>query len=491
MSFFHGVKNIAVPTANGTVAVAPSCVIGLIGVSPWGPVQTLTLCNNATDDEQWSYNTPDNNIAKTLGIIRGVVSAATATMSKGGSSSDGSCAIVIVNVYNSGTNKVTFSLTNKVPDASTGKLALGVTILDATLDLVEIHLNSDSSAVNVAAGGGYEYGTDYTLDVYGNFQDITGNYMGVGLNFSGHKLDPTTVTGAQIIGGTSGSTKTGLALLDRCMSTYGFKAKILITPTYNTLSGVAAAMEAAAGKFTGIYLSDMASGNTVSTALSARGSGIWDTQAAQTRPVWPWMKAYDTWANADVIYPYAAFLAGMYVANDTVDGYWESVSNNQIPLIDGVEVEISTDFTDSGSEANELNAAGILTYMTGYGLGYNTWGNRNASFPASSSVLTFDNVYRTDGLVADAMVQAALPFVDKGITAALIDVMKTSGNNFIKGLIQEGALLPGSAITYDKADNTAANLAAGKIAFRRTYMVVTPAEDIDYYDVLDVSLYVI
>jgi phage tail sheath protein FI len=79
--------------------------------------------------------------------------------------------------------------------------------------------------------------------------------------------------------------------------------------------------------------------------------------------------------------------------------------------------------------------------------------------------------------------------VDKGVTSALIDIMKTEGNNFIKELIQEGALLPGSSIIYSKTDNSPSNIGAGKIAFRRVYAVTTPAEDIIFYDVIDVSLY--
>jgi phage tail sheath protein FI len=103
--------------------------------------------------------------------------------------------------------------------------------------------------------------------------------------------------------------------------------------------------------------------------------------------------------------------------------------------------------------------------------------------------MTFDNVYRTDGMVSDAMEQAALPYVDKGITGALIDIISTEGNNFLKDLIQEGALLPGSSIVYNAADNTAPNLAAGIIAFRRIYMVTTPAENIIFYDVLNINLF--
>lgn len=484
MSFFHGVKNIALP-AGGTIKVNNSCVIGLVSVSPVGPVQTLTLCQNPAADAQFGKPTPDNYLAKTLAIIRAVVAGASK------SPSDGSCPIVVVNVYDSAVHKVAIgsSGVSKTPNATTGKLALSMTLIAATMDLVEIQKNSDSSAVNVAAGGAYVFGTDYTLDEYGNFLDITGTYKGVALDFIGFKLDTSTVTGAKIIGSTSGSTKLGLALLDRVSSTYGFKPKVLLSPGYNTLTGVSAAMESAAGKFRGVYLSDAASGTSQSAALALRGSGIWNTAKAQTMPVWPWMKSYDAYVDDNVIYPYSAFVAGMIVANDNNVGYWQSVSNQQIPGVSGPEIEITTDFADSGSEANALNAVGILTYMTGYGLGYNTWGNRNASYPADSTVLTFSNVYRTDGMVADSMVAAALPYVDKGITKVLIDIIKTEGNNFIKGLIQLGALLPGSAISYNKEDNSASNLSAGKIAFRRTYMVTTPAEEITIYSILDISLF--
>ncbi len=483
MSFKHGIQNIQLPGAGGTIAVNNSCVIAIIGVSPVGPTQALTLCNNSDDDEQFGADTPNNSIAKTIRIIRDTVKGASTN------ASDGSCPIVVVNVYSAGTHKVALAATNVTPNVTTGIATLAQTIIGDLGTTVLITKHSDSTGVNVAAGGAYVFGTDYTLDAYGNFVDVTGTYKGVALDFAGYKLSTSAVTGANIIGGTSGSTKTGLALLDRVAGTYGFLPKIILAPLYNTLTGVAAAMEIAAGSFGGDYLSDAASGTSFSSALALRGSGIWNTAAPQTRPVWPWLQGYDSWVNDNVIFPFSAYLAGMYVANDNNTGYWNSVSNQNIPGVTGVEIEISTGFADSNSEATQLNAVGILTYMTGYGLGYNTWGNRNASFPTSNSVLTFDNVYRTDGMVSDAMTQAGLKYVDKGITPVLIDLIKTEGNNFLKSLIQQGALLPGSSIVYDKSDNVASDLAAGKIAFRRIYMVTTPAEDITFYSLLDISLF--
>lgn len=484
MAFKHGISNVDVPTAGGTISINPSSVIGLVSVSPVGPVNTLTLCNNSKDDEQFGEDTPNNYLAKTLRLIRSVVAGASK------SPSDGSCPIVVVNVYDVANHKVSLSSTGVAIDSETGKASLNCTII-GDLASVAITRTTGGSNVNVAAGGSYVYGTDYTLDRYGNFKDITGTYKGIsgGLSFSGYKLSTAAVVASDIIGGTSGSTKTGIALLDRTEGTWGIKPKLLLCPGFNTLSGVAAALETAAGKFRGEYLSDSASGVTLSSALALRGSGLWATSKPQTRPVWPWLKSYDKWTNADTIYPYSAYLAGMYVANDNNTGFWDSVSNQQIPTVTGVEREISCDFEDSNSEANQLNAAGIMTYMTGYGLGYKTWGNRNASYPTDNSVKTFSNVYRTDGMISDSMTKAALKYVDKGITKANIDIVKTEGNNFIATLIQKGACLPGSEILYKKEDNSASELAAGKIKFRRVYMITTPMEDITFYNELDINLF--
>jgi len=479
MSFLHGVRNIALPSAGGTIEVNNSCVIAIVGVSPIGATQQLIICNNRDDDEQFGEDTPNNNIAKTLRIIRDVVQGASKNPS------DGSCPIGVVNVYDEDIHKAALTVTDELV-SDEGTIALGVTIIG---DLDGVEITSGGDPVNEAAGGTYVYGTDYTLDRYGNFKDLTGDYVGELLSFAGDKLDTSAVTGAHIIGEVSGSTLTGSKLLDKMASSYGFKPKILITPTYNTLTGVAAALETLAGSYRGVYISDAAAGTSKTAALALRGSGIWNTAKPQTRPVWPYLKSYDAWVNGNVAYPFSAYLAGMYVANDNNTGFWDSVSNQQIPGVSGPEIEITTGFEDTGSDANLLNAAGIMTYMTGYGLGYNTWGNRNAKFPTSNEVTTFDNVYRTDGMVSDAMTAAALKYVDKGISNTLIDLVKTEGNNFIRSLIQKGALLPGSNISYNKADNSASNLAAGKIFFRRTYMVTTPAEDITFYTVLDITLF--
>lgn len=481
MSFFHGIKTVAVQSKSTTVNTVPSCIIGLVGVSPFGPTQALTICNNDTDDAQFGIATPDNNIAKTLALIREVVKGASVEPS------DGSCAVIVVNVY-SNTHRSALSVT-ATPDATTGICSIAKTLVG---DPSAIKIKQSSTPVNVAAGGAYIYGTDYTLDGYGNFVDITGTYKNVVLTFGdtgNYYLNVSAVTGSHIVGGNSSGTRTGRALLDLCRTKWGFVPKILITPTYCGLTGVQADFEAAATSYRGIFLSDAPAGTSYAAALALRGSGQWATQKPATRPLFPMLGSADAATNSIVNYPFSAFLAGMYVANDMNVGPWQSVSNQQIPGVEDVELKLTTGYSDPNSEANALNAQGIMTYNSEYGTGFLTWGNRNASFPANSTVNTFDNVYRMDCIVSDTMEQAFRPNVDRNITKAEIDIMLVAGNNLINLLIEKGAVLPGSEVTYDKTKNSGANIAAGKLKITRRYMIYTPAEDIEIENILDIDLF--
>jgi phage tail sheath protein FI len=482
MSFFHGIRTVKVPTTGGVINLVPSAVVALIGSSPFGPVNTLTLCNNASDDAQFGPATPDNNIAKTLSIIRATVKA------KSNQPSDGSCPVLVVNVYNSVTHAVVGSKTF-TPDATTGAAAIGVTWATSNLGSLHITKTTGGTAVNVAAGGTYIYGTDYTMDAYGNFVDITGTYKNVSLSIAGTYFHAAGVVAADIIG--ASSPRTGIYLFDLAYGMFGFKPKIFLCPTYNTLTGVAAALESEAGEFAGaVFLSDCADGVSVSTASGYRSTGIFTTSAMQTICLYPWLQTYDNYAAANTDYPYAAFMAGMLVANDMNVGAWQSPSNQELPpLVVGVAEVISCGYFNSGSDANSLNAAGIVTYNKKYGANYSTWGNNNASFPTNTDPLSFIGVYRMDGLVTDSMEQAAEPYVDQPINNALIDIMKQAGQDFLNELIQAGGVLPGSTITYDPALNPASQLATGYIKFTRNYMVPTPAGIIEFEDVLDIALF--
>jgi phage tail sheath protein FI len=91
-------------------------------------------------------------------------------------------------------------------------------------------------------------------------------------------------------------------------------------------------------------------------------------------------------------------------------------------------------------------------------------------------------------MVIESMEEAALPYIDQPINQAFIDMLRENGNALIRMLISRGAILPGSKVLYNPADNPASELANGHIVFERVYMIPTPAERITYKDVLDISL---
>ncbi len=83
---------------------------------------------------------------------------------------------------------------------------------------------------------------------------------------------------------------------------------------------------------------------------------------------------------------------------------------------------------------------------------------------------------------------AALQFVDRPITKALVDSILDTCNGFIRTLIGRGALYPGSYAYYNPAKNEATELAAGHLVISRKYMAPPPAERITFENEIDITL---
>lgn len=464
-TYLHGAETIEVEIGGQTVSIVRSAIIALVGIAPAGPVNQLTLCQNDTDDSQFGSPLPGFNIPKTLQIIRGLV---------------GSCPVLVVNVFNSTSNEA--QVTNESQTVTNGKFKLAF----APLTAVTIKLNDGTTDADIVLG------TDYTLDAYGNFAAISGSVAnGTTYKLSYKKLDSTTVTSNQIIGGNTSGVRTGIALFDLAYNTYGFKPKIFIAPGYISTAAIAAAIKTAALKFRAVYLLDEVSGKTVSQILASRGVGassVFNTSDDRAILLYPWLKAYDDYLQDDGIYPFSAFMAALMVFVDLNFGYWFSPSNYEILNATGIERIIEWSINDPNTEANQLNAAGIVTIAQGYGTGMRAWGNRNASFPTSSSVKNFISLRRADDVIIETMEEAALPYFDKPLNQAQIDTIREAGNELMRVLMQRGAVLPGSEVKYNKDDNPAGELAAGHVTFERVYMIPTPTERITFKDVLDISL---
>lgn len=471
MNFLHGVETIELQEGTRAVSEVRTAVIGLIGIAPteYGKNKCI-LIKNDVEAAAFGKSVPGFDIPQSLNHIIG----------------QGASLVIVINVFDIATHTAAVAAESKTVVA--GKLKLA----NAPIGAVVLK-KPDTSPSD------YVLNTDYTLDEYGNFKVIAGRIAdSTVILFDYKKLVAANVTSDNIIGTVDGSgNRTGIKAWDLAFNTFGFRPKILIAPGRSATKAIAAELIAAAERLRAITYLDATYGSDVQTAISARGDATksFGTSNKRAVPCYPYLKAYDvtkddglpdTDTNTD--YPYSAFIAGVTCARDKANGYWWSPSNMELKLVTGVERPISANLNDSNTDTNLLNAAGILTVFNSFGTGYRTWGNRNASYPASTEADNFISLLRTFDVVHESLEQAALQFADRPGTQALIDDIRQSGNNFVKVLVGRGALTEGSKVVYDRADNPAEQLAAGQYTFRIIKMGPTPAERITYKSIIDISL---
>lgn len=461
-NFLHGVETIQILQGPRPVSEVKTAVIGLIGIAPTGPAQQLILVRNDVEAAQFGEMVPGFNIPAALSHIF----------------AQGAGTVLVVNVFDEATH--TTQVTDEEKTVTAGRLKLSAAPIGAL-------------TIKTQAGGATTYvkGTDYNIDAFGNFVVVPGRIAnGTVLKFSFKKLNGAAVTDAHLVGSVAvNGTRTGTKVFDLAANSFGFKPKILIAPGYSAKQAVATELIAAAEKFRGITYIDSTVGATVAQAIADRGqASAFFTSNKRAILAYPYVKAYDPATEADGLFPYSSFLAGVTAATDNEFGYWYSPSNKPIAGITGLERNISSDLSDATSEANQLNEAGIMTVFNAFGTGFKTWGNSNASFPTNANPDRFISIVRVSDQVDEAMELAALQFIDGPINTPLIDDIRESGNSFMRVLIGRGALMEGSKVVFDPADNTPTQIAAGNITFRKIFMGPTPAERITYKSVLDISL---
>lgn len=334
-------------------------------------------------------------------------------------------------------------------------------------------------------------GTDYTVDrVTGEIAILEGGALesAARVSVAYVRADPSQVTDEDIIGtiNEAGVRSGAQALLD-VQSLFGFAPKILIAPGYSSEATVRAALQvlAQSTKLRAVVLADAPVAATRDEVLAARGpGGDFDLQASDERVYY----CYPHLKVGDRLSPLASRLAGVIARTDAERGYWHSPSNKPILGVTGVEAHLTASISDPTCDVNLLNAAGVGTVFTGHGLGIRTWGNRSSAFPGSSDVTTFLSVRRTIDVVDESIERFTLAHLDGPIGPVLIEAVLADVNDFLRTLMQRGALVAGSRVEYFAEDNPPSQLANGHIVFTKTVCPPPPAERITYKSVIDTTL---
>lgn len=340
----------------------------------------------------------------------------------------------------------------------------------------------------------YVENTDYTVDQYGLVTFLATGAISEGdsLQATYKWFNSTNVVAADIIGTISGTTYTGTKLYAKAVSTKNLKPKIFCVPTFLHLTGVAAEMQSLADTYSGVCLLDSVAGWTPTNAIDGRGlasTTLFNTSHDRTILCYPGVYALNLGSNEQELRPLSPFVAGLMSVLDTSKGYWFSPSNQKLNGVLGLETEITWDYTSpSGTDANNLNAVGIVTVGTGFGTGYLVWGGRLANYPTETGITSHISVRRTADSLIDSVKKASLPFIDKPITDAIIDAIRETVNGYIRSLIQKGALVEGSRCIYDPNENPPADIAAGILKFDIQHVPPPPLEELRYRSIIDTTL---
>lgn len=455
VTWLHGVETIESTSATTSVTEVKTAVIAIVGTAPKGPVNKVTVVNNAKDAAQFG------TFAE-----HGLTSGFTIPYTINAIQAYGTGTIVVVNVFTPAeitetektiTDEVlTFAEDNKATVAHPEKVS----------DLVLTSTDGETT---------YELTTDYTFDAEtGTITKVAeGALAEVDSVKASYKYVETIkadnnvkdITAADIIGSTSEKgERTGLQALKDVFNQYGYNPKIIVCPEFSHEAGVREAMISIANKVRAIALVDAPKDATVDDCLKARGtegSFNWQTTSDRVYLLYPYLKYYDQETNQDQPIPYSAVMAGLIAWNDKQNGYWHSPSNKSFVGVTGMQVKITSSYTDPDTEVQQLNAKGITSVMNAYGTGYKSYGNRSASFPETDGPKTLIKTRRLLDMFIESLENAQAPYVDEDITDAIIDKIVSLGNNFLNTLRSRKAIVDG--VCWASADNTDESLSNNKL----------------------------
>jgi hypothetical protein len=475
--YLHGAETIEITSGPKKVRGAKTAVIGIVGTAPVhllaaGDQTVNELIQSLSDVADRRYAGPvlaSYSLPRALQQIR----------------DNGGGTVLLVNVF----------------DPAEHKTDVAAADLDITAGQIQL-TNPDITAVVVKAAGGagsaLVEGTDYTVErLTGLITIITGGALdaateaNVGYSYG----NPAAVDAADIIGEVDGGgNRTGSQAFLDGVAKYGYHPKILIAPSYSQQTAVVAALQVIAQqtKTRAVVLVDAPVGTTFEDVLEGRGSGgsiNFNVSDQRVALCWPHVKVYDKATNADVLAPFSASLAGVICLTDVERGFHKSPSNRLVRGITGLEYPVQASINDPQCEANQLNAAGVVTIFNAYGSGYRVWGNRSSAFPASSSPLQFVQSRRVADQVHESLELAMLDYMDEPLDDVVIKAVLAAGNAYVRDLIRRRALPQGSQVVFQSAKNPPEELSAGHATFDLSYVPIPPFERATFESFpIDISL---
>jgi hypothetical protein len=290
----------------------------------------------------------------------------------------------------------------------------------------------------------------------------------------------TTVS--HVIGGVDSATgqQMGLQALLAAESTLGVTPRILIAPGFTgfvtrdvndaiTGAPVTSEMVGIAERLRAVIIADGPNTNDID-AIAYRD--LFGSERVYV--VDPWVKVWDTEANAEAIQAPSARVAGLIAKSDNERGFWWSPSNLNINGIIGVTRAIDFTLGDANARANYLNENEVATIIRKDG--YRLWGNRTC---AADPKWMFLSVRRTADMINDSLLRAHMWAVDRNISKTYVQDVTDGVNAYLRHLTAIGAILGGKCWA-DPELNTPTQVMQGKVYFDFDFTPPYPAEHITF-----------
>ncbi|MDD3236809.1 MAG: phage tail sheath subtilisin-like domain-containing protein [Candidatus Gastranaerophilales bacterium] len=463
MTFHHGSSTTRNTSDTVTVGGVDTAIIGLVGIAPIFDVDAeYQTVNNIVDisdptaaAKYFGKTYPNYTIPQSLEDI-----FKQKTDGKGGAR------IFVINVFNPSIHKSNVSSTKTFVKGKITLAELGIANLTVTKGSTAAVLDTDytfvDNVIEVKTGGSLT-ATDEVTVAY--------DYA-----------DPSKITNADIIGGVDqDGIKTGLELLKDVKSKYGVKPKIIIAPAFTSINAIKTALEPLVNKLKAYAYIDAPMNTSLNTAIEGRGEAgtiNFNTSNERIKLLHHHYKVYNKVTNSYECRYASPFAAGLRANLDRTKGVHWSSSNQPIYGIEGFDVPVSFELNDVDCDANKLNSYGITTTINDRGT-YKEWGNRNASFPASNGLMTFECCVRQIDYIEESIENFSLNVIDGPISDVIIDRIITKVTDFFSIEKKKGALID-AEIFYNPAKNPASQLANGMLVMSYKSCPPPPLENLVY-----------
>lgn len=374
--------------------------------------------------------------------------------------------IILCNVLDPATHKVAYDETLEVVEGQAVSTKKGVLLADLVV-------KNETSTL--------ELNTDYTVEFNeSGFVVVTVLKEGVtSVTLSGNQIDASKVTAESVIGSYDATTgkETGIELVRQVYPIFGVTPGLLLAPGWSQIPSVGLALATKCVDINGMFKCECVVDIDCGDSGATKYTDVADKKAENgftsehTIALWPMVKYEGKVMAYSAIY--AAMTAYTDFNNDGVPNL--SPSNHALRisatvLADGTEVNLDI------NQANELNAAGVVTAINANG--FKAWGNNTAAYPdVTDPKDRWINCRRFFSWWGNSFITTYMEKVDNPANYRLIESIVDSENVRGNSLVSQGKCA-GIRMVYNREDNPIGNVLDGKIVFKQYLAPYTPAEDI-------------